>query len=90
MIDHTGIKVPISKFEKTKAFYLAALAPLGYKLQFEFGPTIVGLGPDKSSADFWIAGLEDEAHKGIHIAFRAKGKSNYPSPSLLQLFSRNV
>ena len=82
MIDHTGVKVPFSKFEKTKAFYLAALAPLGYKLQFEFGPTVVGLGPNKSSADFWISGTEEGVREGVHTAFRAKGKKSYP-PSLL-------
>lgn len=78
MIDHTGVKVPASKFEKTKAFYLAALAPLGYKVQFEYGPTAMGLGPDKSSADFWIGATEEGDRKGVHTAFRAKGKRSSP------------
>ena len=30
MIDHCGF--PVSDFEKSKAFYLKALAPLGYTL----------------------------------------------------------
>ena len=35
MIDHIGLQV--SDFAKSKRFYAAALAPLGYKALMEFG-----------------------------------------------------
>jgi catechol 2,3-dioxygenase-like lactoylglutathione lyase family enzyme len=50
MIDHTGVAV--SDVAKSKAFYRAALAPLGYAIIMEFDDG-VGLGvPPKP--DFWI------------------------------------
>src|SRR5690606_39283139 len=56
MIDHTGLAV--SDFAKSKAFYTAALAPLGYSLLMEFpaaerSPDIAGFG-EPPEADFWI------------------------------------
>jgi len=36
MIDHTGVVV--SDFERSKAFYARALAPIGYELLLEFPP----------------------------------------------------
>ena len=33
MIDHVGF--PVSHYDRSKAFYLAALAPLGYALMME-------------------------------------------------------
>lgn len=76
MIDHTGVVV--SNFEKSKAFYSAALAPLGYKVLMEFpaavtGTTdVAGLGvPDKP--DFWIS--KGSPNKpSLHIAFRADNR----------------
>ena len=74
MIDHTGVVV--SDYEKSKAFYLAALAPLGYSLLMEIPKAVTattnvaGFGqPPK--ADFWIS--EGTPNKPpVHIAFRAK------------------
>lgn len=74
MIDHTGIAVPTSIYEKTKAFYEAALEPLGYKALIEPVPNAIGLGPSMTEADFWINGTKEVAKNvGIHTAFRAKG-----------------
>jgi catechol 2,3-dioxygenase-like lactoylglutathione lyase family enzyme len=73
MIDHTGISV--SNPEKSKEFYIKALAPLGYKLMMEIpkehtgGVAVYGYGvPPKP--DFWVEeGMPNEPR--VHIAFRA-------------------
>lgn len=66
MIDHIGIEV--SDLDRSKAFYSAALAPLGYSLAFEFeGAAGFGAG---GIPDFWIhAG---DAKTGTHVAFQAR------------------
>ena len=73
MIDHTGLTV--SDPAKSRAFYEAALAPLGYKMMLEIpkehtgGKVVLGYGvPPKP--DFWIAEGTPNAPR-IHIAFRA-------------------
>jgi catechol 2,3-dioxygenase-like lactoylglutathione lyase family enzyme len=76
VIDHTGLNV--SDYAKSKAFYLAALAPLGYQvikeLPAQFAPEgAVGLGvPPKS--DFWIAGGKPQSPP-LHVAFRAESRT---------------
>ena len=58
MIDHTGVSV--SDFEASKAFYVAALAPIGYGKLLEFGPeitgsvSVAGFG-EPPKPDFWIS-----------------------------------
>jgi catechol 2,3-dioxygenase-like lactoylglutathione lyase family enzyme len=66
VIDHTGISV--SSVAKSKAFYRAALAPLGYEALMEW-ERFVGFGvPPKP--DFWIGeGVPNVPP--IHVAFRA-------------------
>jgi len=72
MIDHTGVVV--SNFEESKAFYMAALKPIGYQKLQEFsapngGVEVAGFG-EPSKADFWInTGTPNKPP--IHIAFRA-------------------
>jgi len=76
MIDHTGLNV--SDYQKSKAFYLAALAPLGYQVVMEMPSSIVphggmGLGvPPKP--DFWVAGGEPNVPP-LHVAFRAENRA---------------
>src|ERR1700749_1327601 len=59
MIDHTGVTV--SDFNRSKAFYRAALAPIGYSLLAEFpaevtgGSAVAGFG-EPPKPDFWING----------------------------------
>src|SRR4029450_13559315 len=66
MIDHTGVTV--SDVAKAKAFYRAALAPLGYGLLMEF-EQIAGFGV-APKPDFWIGqGTPNEPR--VHVAFRA-------------------
>jgi catechol 2,3-dioxygenase-like lactoylglutathione lyase family enzyme len=73
MIDHVGLSV--SDFQVSKAFYLAALAPLGYELVMETaeaGPA-AGIGAG-GKPDFWIAdGGPTTPH--THIAFRARDRA---------------
>src|SRR4029453_6361817 len=52
MIDHVSLHV--SSLERSKRFYTAALAPLGYKVVMEF-PGVAGLGAG-GKADPWLAG----------------------------------
>ncbi len=73
MIDHTGLLV--SDPVKSRAFYQAALAPLGYAIlmeipkEFTNGKHVYGMGV-KPKADFWVAeGKPNEPR--VHIAFRA-------------------
>lgn len=76
MIDHTGLNV--SDFKTSKAFYLAALAPIGYRLLMDLPKEITktvnvaGMG-EPPKPDFWIA--EGPPNKPeIHIAFRASSR----------------
>lgn len=72
MIDHTGITV--ADFERSKAFYAKALAPLGYRICLEL-ESAAGFGAqegpgDDPGGDFWISAGEPQTPR-THIAFRA-------------------
>lgn len=74
MLHHVAIVV--SDLEKAKAFYLAALAPLGYKLVMEFPDyCVAGLGAD-GKPDFWISAAKPDkpANKNVHVAFVAPSR----------------
>ena len=74
MIDHVSVNV--SDPAASKAFYEAALAPLGYRVVMEFGP-VTGLGgptpgaPEDAPvhADLWLAPAENPTP--CHIAVTA-------------------
>src|SRR6185437_10609048 len=81
-LDHIGI--PVSDYAKSKAFYTAALAPLGIALVMEFGPA-GGFGVNRKP-DFWIG--EGHPHPGgywlpqlkagaapVHVAFIAEDRA---------------
>jgi catechol 2,3-dioxygenase-like lactoylglutathione lyase family enzyme len=68
MIDHIGVAV--SDVAKSKAFFQAALAPLGYKVVMDFGEA-AGLGAE-GKPDFWIGAGKPGA--GGHIAFAASNR----------------
>ena len=79
MIDHVGFAV--SDYERSKAFYAKALAPLGYTLvmevtaqQTESGYPAAGFGPDRKP-DFWIGG-EGKLEKPLHVAITAKDRAS--------------
>ena len=82
MLDHTGITV--ADFAKAKAFYDAALAPLGIAVVMEVsaeqsGGRHVGAGyGDAGKPNWWIGG--DPKGEGpitghMHIAFTAKDRA---------------
>jgi catechol 2,3-dioxygenase-like lactoylglutathione lyase family enzyme len=78
VIDHVGF--PVSDYESAKAFYRAALAPLGYALVMEVsaaenpsGAAAAGFGRD-GKPDFWI-GAEGELRKPIHVAIVADDRA---------------
>ena len=73
MLDHIGISV--SNYQKAKAFYIAALSPLGITFEMEVTPEESGGfwygGFGKTGKpDFWI-GNGHKATSGIHVAFAA-------------------
>lgn len=70
MIDHTGVGV--SDLARSKAFYTAALAPLGYTPLMAW-ETHAGFGvPPKP--DFWI-GQGRVNDPPVHVAFRASSRA---------------
>ncbi|HEY1460776.1 MAG TPA: VOC family protein [Casimicrobiaceae bacterium] len=70
MIDHTGVNV--SNFVRSKVFYIAALAPLGYSVLMEFGDAAgFGVAP---KPDFWIAQGAPNVPP-MHVAFRAETRA---------------
>lgn len=81
ILDHVGFAV--SDFEKSKAFYEQALAPLGIKVMMEVTPEMTGgeahcgFGVDKP--EFWI-GSGKALTGSLHVAFAA------PSRALVDAF----
>ncbi|WP_448952394.1 VOC family protein [Labrys neptuniae] len=78
MLDHIGFRV--RDFERSRAFYDKALAPLGYSVQKEAtremtgGTAHCGYGAD-GRPQFWIG--EGEAKDGtFHVAFAAKSRAD--------------
>ena len=69
MIDHTGVAV--SNMTMSKAFYAAALAPLGYSILMEY-ERFAGFGV-APKPDFWI-GEGAPNVPPIHVAFRADSR----------------
>jgi catechol 2,3-dioxygenase-like lactoylglutathione lyase family enzyme len=72
-IDH--ISLSVADFDKAKAFYAAALAPLRIGVLMEFpmdnGEKVMGLGAD-GKAFLWISGGGKATH--AHIALRAESR----------------
>ncbi len=76
MIDHIGF--PVSDYERAKAFYSAALAPLGYALLMEVRQSdndapAAGFGAN-GKPDFWIGG-EGGLGKPLHVAILASDRA---------------
>ncbi len=64
MFDHVGLNV--RDFRASKAFYEAALAPLGYSVVMEFGEN-AAFGTS-GKPEFWIH-VREPFGTGTHIAF---------------------
>jgi len=78
VIDHVGF--PVSDYTRSKAFYAAALAPLGYALMMEVGGDALesghaaaGFGRD-GKPDFWIGG-EGGLTGVLHVAIAAADRA---------------
>jgi catechol 2,3-dioxygenase-like lactoylglutathione lyase family enzyme len=77
MIDHIGF--PVSDYQRAKAFYTRALAPLGYSLVMEVTQQQTGHDPAagfgaNGKPDLWIGG-EGGLNKPVHVAILAKDRS---------------
>jgi catechol 2,3-dioxygenase-like lactoylglutathione lyase family enzyme len=83
MLDHVGFKV--SDYERSKAFYLRALAPLGHGLVKEVTPQMTGtdsrhagFGSNQKPA-FWIGWDNGDTagvtRGGLHIALAAESRA---------------
>ncbi len=78
MLDHIGFAV--SDFERSKAFYLKALAPLGFGLVKEVtlkdsgGENYAGFGA-RGKPEFWIGGRGPAIAGRLHIAFAARDRA---------------
>jgi catechol 2,3-dioxygenase-like lactoylglutathione lyase family enzyme len=70
-IDH--VTATVSDFETGKGFYEAALKPLGYSLQMEFGGEAAGFGPPDKMPDFWIG--NQPGRGASHVAFTAPDRA---------------
>ena len=70
MLDHIGLDV--SDYERSKAFYEKALAPLGYKMIMEPVSGVCGFGADFPF--FWIGKRDRGPQTGVHVAFRVKDR----------------
>jgi catechol 2,3-dioxygenase-like lactoylglutathione lyase family enzyme len=70
MIDHTGVSV--SDVARAKAFYRAALAPLGYAMLMDF-EQFAGFGV-APKPDFWIGHGVPNGPR-VHVAFRADSRA---------------
>jgi catechol 2,3-dioxygenase-like lactoylglutathione lyase family enzyme len=68
--DHLGFNV--KDFARSRAFYSAALAPLGIGVQME-GDGYAGLG-EKGKPELWITD-GGPAPSRVHIAFRARDRA---------------
>ncbi|MEK8029533.1 VOC family protein [Ideonella sp. DXS29W] len=70
MLDHIGLSV--SDYDKSKAFFTAALAPLGIRLVTEVAGW-AGFGRD-NRPQFWF-GTGGPAQHPMHIAFTADNRA---------------
>jgi len=71
MYDHVSLKV--KDYKKSKRFYEKALAPLGYKVQGEYGGNTAGFGAGETTA-LWVSEGKP-ASSGVHIAFASSSRA---------------
>ncbi len=69
MLHHVSLYV--TDYQKSKEFYLAALAPLGYALVMEHGE-VGGFGAE-GKPDLWVVKSDKPIHRQ-HLAFAAHSK----------------
>ena len=71
MLDH--VTIGVSDFERSTAFYDAALRPLGITRLYAEGTIFAGYGAGRK-AFFWI-GRRDRVTAGVHVAFAAADRA---------------
>jgi predicted lactoylglutathione lyase len=69
MIAHTTL--PVKNYRKSKAFYMKALKPLGYRNNMNFGES-AGFNDGKNT-DLWIT--RERTAVPTHLAFAAKSSA---------------
>ncbi len=76
MIDHLGLTV--SEFNRSKAFYDAALKPLGVSVVMQVGAEVTGghpyVGYGKDRPVFWV-GADGPSTGPLHVAFTAQTRA---------------
>jgi catechol 2,3-dioxygenase-like lactoylglutathione lyase family enzyme len=72
MLDHAGFAV--SDYERSKAFYTQALAPLGIRLLMEPMGQAAGFGKD-GKPFFWVEMRGTAVTGRLHIAFRVGSRT---------------
>jgi catechol 2,3-dioxygenase-like lactoylglutathione lyase family enzyme len=72
MINH--LSLGIKSIEASKAFYTAALEPLGYVLTEDFGDTIA-FGLPNQPATLWLSEETTTVPNGFHLAFNAPSQT---------------
>lgn len=71
MLDH--VTIGVTDLRRAKAFYDAALLPLGIERLYAEEESYAGYGSDRK-AFFWI-GLRDKVTTGLHVAFAAPDRA---------------
>jgi len=72
MLDHLGLDV--ADYDRSKAFYEQALAPLGLAILMEPVPGVGGFGGRDGKPFFWIGNRGRPAQTGVHVAFTAQSR----------------
>src|SRR3954451_10101851 len=76
MIDHVGINV--SDYERSKAFYVEALAPVGYELGIEREGRAAGFVEQTElgrKPSFWLEATRTPVTENVHISFGAPDRA---------------
>ena len=71
MLDHVGFTV--TDYERSKAFYAKALAPLGLTLLMEPSGRAAGFG-EGGKPFFWIETRGPAVQRGLHVAFAVESR----------------
>jgi catechol 2,3-dioxygenase-like lactoylglutathione lyase family enzyme len=72
VVDHVGFAV--ADYERSKAFYLTALQPLGVTLLMEFAGAAAGFGRD-GRPSFFVEAHGEPVRGRLHIALRAETRA---------------
>jgi catechol 2,3-dioxygenase-like lactoylglutathione lyase family enzyme len=72
MLDHIGLNV--TDFERSKAFYERALAPLGISVLMEPIPEVTGFGEQHDQKPYFWLSTREPAHTNVHVAFAVESR----------------